>query len=307
MSEMESVLDIGTAEKHKTKVSKQYKKRSPIAEVWRQMKKNKGAIVGLIILGALVFLAVSADLIYNYETDIIQQNISARLQWPSWEHPMGTDELGRDVMARLIYGARFSLSVGVVAVLVALVLGVTMGAIAGFYGGHLENVIMRFTDISASIPSILLAIAIVAALGQSTINLMLAVGVTSTPAFVRVSRAAVLMVKSQEYIESAKAIGVRSYKIILFHVLPNSLSPIIVQATLRVASAIISAAGLSFLGLGIPAPEPEWGGMLSAGRMYIRDSSYLTFFPGLAIMITVLALNLVGDALRDALDPRLKQ
>ncbi len=296
-----------TGSKHKISVSKKYVKRSPMAEIWRQVRKNKGAIVGLVILGLLVFMALTADLFYDYETEIIQQNISMRLQGPSWDHWMGTDDLGRDVMGRLIYGSRFSLSVGVVAVMVALLLGVTLGAIAGYFGGLLDNIIMRFTDIFSSIPSILLAIAIVAALGQSTINLMIAIGVTSTPAFVRVARAAVLMVKNQEYIESAKAIGVRSYKIILVHVLPNSLSPIIVQATLRVASAIISAAGLSFLGLGVPAPEPEWGGMLAAGRGFIRDSNYLTLFPGMAIMITVLALNLFGDAVRDAMDPRLKK
>ncbi|MEG2073465.1 MAG: ABC transporter permease, partial [Angelakisella sp.] len=174
-------------------------------------------------------------------------------------------------------------------------------------GGTVENIIMRFADVFASIPHILLAIVVVSVLGQSTLNLMIAVGVTSTPAFIRVARAAVLTVRNQEYIEAAKAIGIKNWKIILFHILPNSLSPIIVQTTLRVGSAIISASSLCFLGLGVPAPAPEWGGMLAGGRKFIRDYSYMTLFPGLAIMVTVLALNVLGDGLRDAMDPKMKQ
>ena len=283
-----------------------YKKRSALAEVWRNLKKNKGAMVGLAIVALLVFVAVFADVIYDYDTDIIEQHIENRLQPPSLEHICGTDELGRDIFSRLVYGTRFSLSVGVLAVIIALIFGVTLGAVAGYVGGAVENVIMRVTDMFSAIPSILMAIAIVAAMGATTFNLMLAIGISSTPAFVRVSRAAVLTERNQEYVESARAVGMPDWKIVLIHVLPNSISPIIVQATLRVASAIVSASGLSFLGLGVPAPAPEWGGILSVGRTYIRDYSYMSLFPGLAIMITVLSLNLLGDGLRDAIDPKLK-
>ena len=215
--------------------------------------------------------------------------------------------MGRDIFARVCYGARYSLAVGIIAVMFALVFGVTLGAAAGYIGGVFEDVTMRVCDIFSSIPSVLMAIAVVSALGKSTFNLMLAVGIASTAPFVRVARAAVLTIRGEEYIESARAIGVPEWQIVATHILPNCVSQIIVQATLRVGSAIISAAQLSFLGLGVPAPAPEWGSMLSAGRAYIRDYSYMTLYPGLAIMVTVLSLNLIGDGLRDALDPKLKR
>jgi peptide/nickel transport system permease protein len=197
--------------------------------------------------------------------------------------------------------------VGIVAVSIALAIGTTLGAFAGYYGGVVEDLIMRGTDIFAAVPNMLMAIVIVSALGANTFNLMIAVGVTSVPQFVRITRASVLTVRNQEYVEAARAIGISEWKIIYTHVLPNCLSPIIVQTTLRIASAIISASSLSFLGLGVPAPAPEWGSMLSAGRRFLRGYSYMTMFPGLAIMITVLAFNMVGDGLRDALDPKLKK
>lgn len=291
----------------KDSITRQYKQRSQSAEVWRRMVKNKGAMLGLAIVILLALVAIFADVLFDYDKEIINQNIANRFQRPSWEHPFGTDNLGRDVFKRVLYGTRFSLSVGIVAVAIALVFGVTLGAVAGYYGGRTEEIIMRITDIFAAVPNILMGIAIVAALGASTINLMIAVGVTSIPQFVRVTRAAVLTVRNQEYIESAKAIGLNDAAIIFGHVLPNCLSPIIVQSTLRVASAIISASSLSFLGLGVPAPAPEWGSMLSAGRSFIRLHGYLTIFPGLAIMVTVLSLNLLGDGLRDAMDPKLRR
>lgn len=283
------------------------KRRSQAAEIWHRLRKNKGAMVGLAIIAALAFIALTADLWIDYEEQVITQHISERLQWPSTSHFMGTDEYGRDIFFRLLYGARFSLSVGFVAVAIALGIGTTMGAIAGYYGGIVENLIMRFTDIFASVPNILMGIVIVSALGANTFNLMLAVGITSVPQFVRITRASVLTVRNQEYVESARAMGVSEFKIIFTHVLPNCLSPIIVQTTLRIASAIISASSLSFLGLGVPAPSPEWGSMLSSGRNFLRGYGYMTLFPGLAIMITVLAFNMVGDGLRDALDPKLKK
>ena len=206
-----------------------------------------------------------------------------------------------------MYGSRYSLSIGFVAVFVSLLIGVTLGSIAGYFGGVVDEVIMRIADIFISIPSILLSIAIIAALGQSMFHLMLAVGFCSAAAFTRVARASVMTECGKDYVESARAIGMPDREIILKHVLPNSLSPIIVQATMRIASAIISASSLSFLGLGVPIPMPEWGTMLSSSRKYLRDYSYLTLFPGVAIMLTVLAFNLFGDGLRDSIDPKLKR
>ena len=289
-------------------VSQQYRKRSRAGEIWHRLKKNKGAMVGLAIIVILALVAIFADVLVDYEKDVIGMTLKDRLQHPSKAHIMGTDDLGRDIFARLIYGSRFSLSVGVVAVAIAVVAGVILGAFAGYYsGGIVEDIIMRFTDIFAAVPNMLMAIVIVSALGANTINLMISVGVTSIPQFVRTTRAAVLTVTGQEYIESARAIGESETKIIFKHILPNCLSPIIVRVTLRVSSAIISASSLSFLGLGVPAPNPEWGSMLSTGRGYLRGYSYMTLFPGLAIMITVLAFNMVGDGLRDAMDPKLKK
>ncbi len=289
------------------RASQLYKKRNSFEMVWRQLRRNKGAIIGLILLIVIILGSLLAPVIYDYDTDVIGMNVRERMQWPSAKHICGTDDLGRDIFARIVYGARYSLAVGFVAVIIALLIGTALGAAAGYIGGIFENVVMRICDIFSSIPSVLMAIAVVSALGKSTANLMLAVGIASTAPFVRVARAAVLVVRGEEYVEAARAIGQPDWKIVVVHILPNCLSQIIVQATLRVGSAIISAAQLSFLGLGVPAPAPEWGSMLSAGRLYIRDYSYMTLFPGIAIMITVLSLNLLGDGLRDALDPKLKR
>ncbi|MBQ4234225.1 MAG: ABC transporter permease, partial [Firmicutes bacterium] len=282
------------------------KQRSQFGEAWHRMKKDKGAMLGLAVVSILVLVAILSNCLLDYDTDVVGMNTKERLQAPNAKHLLGTDEYGRDILFRILYGSRYSLSVGLVAVAIALVAGVTLGAIAGYKGGAVEEVIMRFTDIFSSVPNMLMALVVVSALGQSMLNLMIAIGVTSIPQFVRITRATVLTVRNQEYVESARAIGLSTPQIIISHILPNSLSPIIVQTTLRVASAIISASSLSFLGLGIPAPNPEWGSMLSGGRKFIRDYPYMTLYPGLAIMITVLSLNLLGDGLRDALDPKLK-
>ena len=264
--------------------------------IWREFKKNKGAMAGLVIFLLIVAIALCADLIVDYETEVITMNIMERLQKPSAEHWFGTDDYGRDIFARIIYAARPSLAVGIVAVLIALAIGSSAGIIAGYYGGLCEDIIMRICDIFISIPSILLAICIAASMGQSLGVLMFAIGVVSCASFCRIARAAVLPIRGQEFIEASIASGARDLHIIVSHVIPNSLAPIIVQATTRVASAIILASSLSFLGLGIPAPAPEWGGMLSAGRNFIRDYSYLTLIPGAAIVITVLSINLLNKA-----------
>lgn len=292
--------------KTQTSVAKKYRKRSAAGEIWHRFRKNKGAVVGMIILAVLFTIALTIDFWLDQEL-VIGMNILEKLQGPSLKHLFGTDEMGRDLFWRVMYGSRYSLAIGFVAVFVSLIIGVPLGAIAGYYGKTVETVIMRFTDIFSAVPAILMAVVVVSMLGSNTINLMIAVGISSVPGFVRTTRAAVLTVRNQEYVEAARALGKSDPYIIFLHVLPNCLSPIIVQTTLRVASAIVSASSLSFLGLGIKPPAPEWGALLTAGKGLIRGYSYLTLFPGLAIMITVLAFNLVGDGLRDALDPKLKR
>lgn len=287
-------------------VSQKYRKRSAVGEIWHRFRKNKGAVIGMAVLLLMFAIALTIDLWVDQEF-VIGQNVSEKLQHPSFRHWFGTDEMGRDLFWRILYGSRYSLAIGFVAVFVSLAIGVPLGALAGYYSKLTETVIMRVTDIFSAVPAILMAVVVVSVLGSSTINLMIAVGVSSIPGFVRTTRAAVLTVRNQEYVEAARALGKSDLYIIFFHVLPNCLSPIIVQTTLRVASAIVSASSLSFLGLGIKPPAPEWGALLTAGKDFIRGYSYLTLFPGLAIMITVLAFNLVGDGLRDAMDPKLKR
>lgn len=277
------------------------------AEVWQRLVKNKMAMLGLAILVLLALCAIFADVIADYETKVVAQNIANRLKGPSAEHWFGTDEFGRDIFARMVHGSRVSLVVGLISVSVSLVAGGTLGAFAGFYGGRVDNVIMRVMDIFLAVPSILLAITIVAALGTNLVNVMLAIGISGTPGFARIVRAAVMSVKDQEFVEASRAIGASNATIIFREIIPNCLAPIIVQSTLSVASAILSTASLSFIGLGVQPPDPEWGAMLSSGRNFLRDAVHLTLFPGLAIVVTILALNLLGDGLRDALDPRLKQ
>ncbi len=283
-----------------------YKKQNRMLELWKQFSKNKTAVLGLVIIAIFFILAVSSGFIYDYQDDIVKQNIPNRLKAPSSEYPFGTDDKGRDVLARVVYGSRISLTAGFAAVTIALIIGGTLGAIAGYFGGILDNIIMRLMDVFLAIPGTLFAITIVAALGKSTTNLIIALSIATIPRFARILRSSVLTVRDNEYIEAAKAIGATNFRIITQHVVPNSLAPVIVQTTLSVATIILTIAGLSFLGLGISPPMPEWGSMLSEGKTFIRNQSYLAFFPGLAIMITILALNLLGDGLRDALDPRLR-
>lgn len=291
----------------KGSVRKPHKKRSMVQDVWIRFRKNKGAMIGGIIILLLIMCAILSPVIFDYETEVIGQDMTQRLIKPCAEHWFGTDNLGRDLFARVVYGTRASLPVGAVAVLVALSIGMVFGAVAGYFGGVAESIIMRGMDILGALPGIMLAIALIAVMGTGTVSLMIAVGVASVPTFARVTRAAVLSVRNQDFVESARAIGMPNREILFKHIIPNCLSPIIVQTTLRIGSAIISAAALSYLGLGVPAPIPEWGSLLSEGRSYLRDYSYLTIFPGLTIMITVIAFNLLGDGLRDAMDPKLKQ
>ncbi len=277
---------------------------SKFQETWTRLKKNKVAFASLFILLILFLIAVFADLIAPYSYS--EQNLTNILQKPSSEHWFGTDQYGRDIFSRVIYGSRISLSVGFVAVGVALLAGGILGAIAGFYGGRVDNVIMRCMDILLSIPSVLLALAIVAAFGTSIINLMIATGISTVPSYARLIRAEILSIKDQEYIEAARAVGTNDFIIITKHIIPNCLAPILVQATFGVATAILTVAGLSFVGLGLQPPIPEWGSMLSDVRAYIRGYAYMMVPPAVAIAITVFCLNSLGDGLRDALDPKLR-
>jgi len=290
-----------------TPVEEELKSRSQGQETWRRLLKNKGAIIGMLFLLILIVAAVLSGFLYDYDKDVISQNIGERLQWPSKAHIFGTDELGRDIFVRILYGARFSLIIGCGSVFIGLIIGVIFGSLAGFYGGVVDQVVMRTNDILFAIPNIMIAVVIVSLLGTSTLNLLLALCVSASTSFVRIARASVMTIRGQEYIESAYAMGLPTWKIILKHIIPNSLSPIIVQVTLLIGTTIIAASSLSFLGIGVPSPAPEWGAMLSAGRSQIRNASYICVIPGLAIMFTVLSLNLLGDGLRDALDPKLKK
>lgn len=270
-----------------------------------RLRRNRLAVFGLFIMLLLVVVAVFAPWIAPY--DYAAQNLSDAFEPPSAKYWLGTDDFGRDILSRLVYGARISLQVGLFAVWLSMCVGGVLGAIAGYYGGKVDDIIMRFMDILLSIPQILLAVTIAAALGPGLLNLTIAVGIANIPSFARVVRGAVLSIVGQEFIEAAHCMGASDAWIIARHILPNCSAPIIVQATLRVAGAILAAAALSFLGLGIQPPTPEWGGMLSAARGYVRDYAYMTISPGLAIMITILALNFLGDGLRDAMDPKMKR
>ncbi len=287
-----------------TLLSKKYPKRSRFAEILHRIRQNNSALVGMIIIIALVLTLVGSLLIsYKSATAAVG---ALRLAPPSWQHPFGCDDMGRDVFLRTIYGTRYSIAIGLGACCIATIFGVFLGALSGYFGGILDDLIMRASDILASIPGMLLGMVIVTVLGQSLTNLIIAVGVTAIPIFLRITRASVLTVKNQEYVEASRAIGMSHIKIIFTQVLPNGLSPIIVTFTASLGASIIVGASLSFLGLGVPVPNPEWGALVSAGRNYIRTSANLMSFPGLFIMITVLAFNLLGDGLRDAIDPKLK-
>jgi len=288
----------------------QKKKRSLMHDVWRRFRKSPIAMLGLFIVIAMILVAIFAGVIApsdgrNPGYDI--QDLTNRFQTPSAEHWMGTDEFGRDIFSRVVHGARISLLVGFFAVTISMVIGVTVGAIAGYFGKFVDNLLMRIIDILLSIPAILLAISIAAALQTGLVSVVIAVGIGAVPGYARMMRASVLTVREQEFIEAARAIGAGDSRIILRHILPNCMAPIIVQATMGMAYAILWAAALSFLGLGIEQPTPEWGAMLSDGRMYIRDHWHMVLFPGLSIATIIFALNMMGDGLRDAFDPRLKK
>ena len=282
--------------------------RSPFgwlqSRLFRRIRRSANVRIGASVLLIMVLLAVFAPLITSY--DPIQITPALRLRPPDAEHWFGTDDFGRDVFTRIAYGARLSLQVGVISVVLAASIGVTLGIIAGYYGGWIDALIMRLIDVMLAFPGILLALAIVAILGRSLTNVMIAVGISAIPVYARMARGTTLSVKNIDFIIAARAIGAPTPRIMLRHVLPNITAPLLVVATNGIASAIIAGAALSFLGLGAQPPTPEWGVMLAEGRVYLRNAWWVTTFPGLAIMVTVMAINLMGDGLRDILDPRLR-
>ena len=282
------------------------KKRSQFLAIWFRFRKNKLAVIGLTMLVFMITVAIFADVIANYEQQAIRQNIPQRLKPPGGEHVFGTDHLGRDLFARIIHGARISIFLGMITISTALTAGAIIGAVSGYYGGKLDNVLMRIMDVIIAVPNILMAISIVAALGPGLVNLLIAMSVAIIPNFARVIRASIMGFLGQEFIEAAKACGTSDRRIIFRHIIPNAIGPIIVQATLSMANTILTISALSFVGLGIEPPIPEWGSMLNEGRIQMRNYPYLVIIPGLAIMSVVMALNLIGDGLRDALDPKLK-
>ncbi len=276
----------------------------PRSRVWARLRSHPSAIVGLAIFGCYVLASLVGPLLLRY--DPIQQDLSQAFLPLSRAHPLGTDDLGQDELVRLLYGARYTLTLGFAAVAIGLAVGVPLGAVSGYFGGWVDLLSQRVTDILLAFPNILLALALVAVLGVGLQNVIISVGITSIPIFVRLVRASALSVRELPYVEASRALGVPSWLILLRHVIPNSMAPVIVQASLQLGVSILIAAGLGFLGLGVKAPQPEWGTMLGLSRNYIFSDPNLATFPGLAIFGAVLAFNLVGDGLRDALDPRMK-
>jgi len=286
------------------------KKRNQFFDIWKRFRRNPLAMSGLTVIILLALLALLADVLapgdaVNPGYDM--QNLLRAFQTPSSEHIFGTDHLGRDQFNRIAHGARISLTVGFIVIGISMTAGVTLGAIAGFYGHLADNIIMRIIDIILAVPTVLLAISISAALGPSLTNVMIAVGIGAIPGFARQARAQVLTIKEQEFVEAARSCGAGDFRVVARHILPNCMAPIIVEATMGMAGAISAAAALSFLGLGLQSPTPEWGAMLADGRRFmLMGHWHMTVFPGLAIALIIFALNLMGDGLRDAFDPRLR-
>jgi len=285
-------------------MSKSREKNSVMKDVWRRLKRNKLAMISLVFLLFLFFIALFASFImpYNYAS----MNASIRLQSPNSEHWFGTDNFGRDIFSRVLFGAKYTLIIGFGCTTAAAIGGVILGSIAGYYE-KLNNIIMRFIDIIMGIPVFMMALSIIVALGANMRNMIIALAITNIPAFARITRAQVLGIKQQEYIEAARSIGASNLRILTRHILPNAFPPILIQFTLGTVSVILWGASLSFIGQGVQPPTPEWGLMISAARSYLREYPYMSIIPGLAIVVTTYALNLLGDGLRDALDPRLKQ
>lgn len=287
-------------------MDKKYKSENQVLAVIKRMSKNKASMAGLVILCILILIALLASAIMPYS--YTEMDMSNRFTTPSLSHPFGCDELGRDILSRLIYGSRYSLILGIGSVALSVLFGLVLGSIAGYFGGVVDTVIMRLLDIFSSIPGMLMAVVISAVLGSGFGNCILAISVSTMPQYVRLLRAQVMSIRNMEYLEASSTLqNCSKFRIIVKHVLPNSLSSLIVTATMGVASSILMAAGLSYVGLGVQPPNPEWGAMLSGARSYLRDYPHMVVFPGIVLAVTVLSLNMLGDGLRDALDPKLRK
>lgn len=285
------------------KIEKSMKPGS-MAYIWKKISRNPGAMLGLIFVTTLFILSFLSPYICNYRFDEII--MKERFSLPSAKHLLGCDEVGRDILSRILYGAKYTLSIGILSTAFSCIVGVILGAIAGYFGGIVDTLIMRALDIFQAFPNILLAIAISAVLGAGFDKVIYAIGISGIPNFARMMRANILTVRNSEFIEAATSINCSTFRIILRHVIPNAISPLIVQVAMGIASAALSASGLSFLGFGVQQPTPEWGAMLASARGYMRDYPHMVIIPGLFIMLTVLSFNLLGDAVRDALDPKLR-
>lgn len=285
---------------------KRYKKKSQVKVIWNRFKRNKLALAGMVIFLFMLLAVLGADLYLNYDVDALEQNISNRFQTSSAEHWFGTDQFGRDEFARVIYGGRISMFVGIATVMVSLTAGALIGSAAAYYGGRVDNVLMRIMDVFLAIPSTLLAITLISALGSSLFNLILSMGISQIPRMSRIVRSAILGVKDMEFVEASRACGTSDFRIIFRHILPNAMGPVLVQVTQTVARSVLTIASLSFVGLGVSEPTPEWGSMLSEAKNQMRYYPHLAFFPGIAVVMSVMSLTLMGDGLRDAMDPRLR-
>lgn len=283
------------------------KKQSQLLEVWLRLKESKTAMLGLAILLVFVFLAIFADVLFDYETTALATDYSLSLAGPSWEHPFGTDFYGRDILARIVHGTRYSFTFAMIAVILSTVIGTIIGSLCGYFGGAFDTVVMRIMDTISAIPGILLILTLVSALGTGLMNLVIAIVVTAIPDATRVTRSAVLSLSGSEYIKAAIACGTKTPRIIWKHIIPNAIGPIIVSATMNLGSNILSIASMSYLGMGIQPPTPEWGSMLSEGQEFIQEAVHVVVFPGLAILLAALGFNLLGDGIRDAVDPRLRK
>ena len=286
---------------------------SMFQQSWIQFKRNKTAVVGMIVVGILILISfgtIIVDIVTKnaiYEKYVVAQDLTLRLAKPSAEHIFGCDELGRDLFFRVLWGTRLSLFIGLAAILIATVIGGFLGLIAGYYGGVTDSIVMRLMDVLLAIPYMLLAMAIVAALGTSTQNLLIALAVPNIAKYARIARAAVLTEKDKEYVEAMRANGAGNFRILFKYILPNAFAPILVQVTLGIGDSILAVAGLSFLGIGVQPPSAEWGAILTTARTYMRDAMHVSIFPGAMLVITVMVFNLFGDGLRDAMDPKLKR
>lgn len=283
-----------------------YKKKSLTRIMWNRLKKNRTAMIGLVIIVILLLITVFIGFFLDYKTEVIRQNIGDRLQTASSGHRLGTDMFGRDLLARILYGTRLSLYIGLLSVFFSAMIGAIIGSVSAYYGGRLDNILMRIMDVLQALPQIMLALTIVAALGQSNENIIVALALSGVPAFARIIRSSILSIRETEFIEAAHSYGSGDLRIILVHILPNSIGPLIVQSTMSIGRNIMNVAGLSFVGLGVRPPQPEWGSMLSEARQFMRLYPHMVIWPGIAIVITVLSFNLLGDGLRDALDPKLR-